>query len=86
MRWICVLLLAGCAAGAEPAVLVIPEELRSCPRGVPQVAAPAGIRSVQTIADAYNQAKAAGLATEAALRECSDRLDRLVRLMGPSAP
>lgn len=80
-----VALLAGCAAphAPPPAAIVVPQELTFCPKGVPQPATPKPPRTTEVIADAFNKAKTAGQQTDAALAECSRRLDRLNQIISP---
>lgn len=76
--------LAGCSSQPVPAPrpsVVVPPELRSCPSGVAQAPAPKPPRTLESIAHGFNEAKAAGDATMAALKECSSRLDRLNQLL-----
>ena len=85
------LLLSCCAqSGARPQAaemptylrgIAVPDDLKGCPAGVPQTAAPPAPRTLEHIVDAYNRAKEAGLATEAALKSCAAKLDRLNRLI-----
>jgi hypothetical protein len=73
------LLLAACTRH-EPLPLPpapVPEVER-CRAGVAQSPAPPLPRTIDTIVAAYNRAKAAGLATEAALKDCSAKVDLLL--------
>lgn len=85
-RLLVLVLLVGCSTTAAPPpkpALVIPRELTFCPKGVPQPATPKPPRTTEVIADAFNKAKTAGQTTDAALAECSRRLDRLNKLISP---
>lgn len=74
-----VLLLCGCS-GAPTSVL-IPNELTSCPKAPAAVPVPATPRSVASVIAWGNATDRQRIATVAALKECSDKLERLLALV-----
>jgi hypothetical protein len=81
-RLMALLLLGTVSACADPKPAPpAPEQphVSPCRAGVPQPPAPKPPRTMASIVDAYNRAKEAGLATEAALRECAAKVELLQR-------
>jgi hypothetical protein len=75
------LLLAGCAVPVKAPVMMIPQEVLSCPAGSSVPLPPPKPRTVEAISAWGNRNGRALRFTLVALRECDRRRDEAVRLL-----
>lgn len=75
------LLLAGCAAPVKAPVVVIPQQVLSCPRGAYVPLPPPRPRTIDAISAWGNRNERALRFTLTVLRECDRRRDEVVRLL-----